>query len=112
MKQRGHDRAHQVARDHDVLAVEAVQDHARPAGPTSIAGMARASMTPLTTRPECVVADRQAEDRDVVEVVADFADDLADPRVPVVAVVAQQPRRRRSCRGAVRVSSRTVMLWM
>ena len=34
-------------------------------------------------------ADRQAEHGDVVEVVAHFADHLADPQVPVVVVVAQ-----------------------
>jgi hypothetical protein len=33
---------------------------------------------------------REGEDGDVVEVVADFADDLAGPHVAVVAVAAQE----------------------
>ena len=37
-----------------------------------------------------MVGQRQAEDGDVVEVVADFADHLADPGVAVVAIVAEQ----------------------
>ena len=61
-----------------------------------MAGMARESMMPLTTRPDLGGRHRQAEDRDIVEVVADFADDLAHPRVAVVAVLAQQRERKRS----------------
>ena len=64
--------------------------------------------------PESVVCERQAEDRDVVEVVADLAHHLPHPRVTVVAIVPQQPdetshqRARISCR-STRVSCRTVM---
>ena len=55
MKPSGHDGAHQVAGDHDALAVQAVEHHAGQR-PASIAGMARESITPLTTMPDLVVA--------------------------------------------------------
>ena len=77
-------------------------------GPASMAGTARDSMTPLTTRPRSRGGHRQAEHGDVVEVVADFAHHLADPRVAVVAVLAQQ---RDECVQPIR-SSRTVIARM
>ena len=63
-------------------------------GPIRMAGTARASMTPETTSPLFVVADDEREDGDVVEVVADFAHDLADPRIAVVVVAAQEREER------------------
>jgi hypothetical protein len=35
----------------------------------------------------------EAENGDVVEVVADFAHDLPGPRVPVIAIRSEQPRK-------------------
>ena len=55
-----------------------------------IAGMARESITPMITRPECVSCHGQREHRDIVEIVADFADHLAHPGVAIIAVAAKQ----------------------
>jgi len=55
-----------------VLRIEPIEDHAGQR-PASIAGTARDSITPLTTRPEWGSRQGEAEDRDVVEVVADLA---------------------------------------
>ena len=55
-------------------------------GPAASIGIARERKTPVTTSPEFGVLHRQAEHCDVIEVVADFADDLAGPREPVVPV--------------------------
>ena len=46
----------------------------------------------MTTRPESRVRQRQAEHGDVVEMIADLADHLADPGVAIVAVVAAADR--------------------
>ena len=54
------------------------------------AQIAREIRIPATTRPRAGIRERQAEHRDVIEVVADFADDLAGPREAVVAVGAKQ----------------------
>ena len=55
------------------------------------------------------VGERQAEDRDVIEIVARLANDLADPRKSIVAVGAQQ--RQEAAGFQEMASSRTVMRW-
>ena len=85
----GDDGAHDVARDHDVLAVEAVEDDARRRADQHRRDGPRqhhaADDKARMRRP-----DGEAEHRDVVEVVADLADDLADPEVAVVGVAAEK----------------------
>jgi len=49
----GDDCADEIAGDHDPLAVQSIEYHAGQR-PMVIAGMARASRTPVTTMPECV----------------------------------------------------------
>ena len=79
MKPMSDHRADQIARDHDALAIQPIEKHASQ-GPAITAGIARESMMPVTTRPECVCCQRQAEHGDVVEMIADFADDLRRSR--------------------------------
>jgi len=62
----------------------------RPSGPASIAGTARDSITPLTTRPEWVVARARLKTAMLFEVVADLAHHLTRPGEPVVAVPAKE----------------------
>ena len=88
-----HYRPHQVAHDHDALAVHAVEQHARQRsghhrrdGPRQHdAGDHHARTGPFK---------RQAEDGDVVEVVADLADHLPHPGVAVVSIVPEKPQER------------------
>ena len=89
MKPSATTRADQVAGDHDPLAVHAVEQHAGD-GTGEHGGNRAASMTPLTTRPELRIGQRQAEYGDVVEVIADLADHLADPGVAIVVIGPQQ----------------------
>ncbi len=84
-----HHGAHQVARDHHALAVEAVEQDARQRSGQNRrdgarqhhAGHHHAAMG---------LGQHQAEDGDVVEVIADLAHHLPDPRIAVVVVLAQQ----------------------
>ena len=85
----GHHGADQVARDHDLLAVQPVEHHARHRPDQHRRDGAREHHA-AHHQPGIGVRHRQAEDGDVVEVVADFADHLAGPGVAIVAVVPQQ----------------------
>lgn len=85
----GDDHPDQVGRDHHLAAVEAVEDHARHR---------RGKHRRHRPREHHAADDeagpgggeRQAEDGDVVEVIADFRDHLAGPGVTVVAVVLEE----------------------
>ena len=82
-------RTNQIAGDHDPLAVEAVENHAgqrahgdrRDGARQQHAGHHHARMGKL---------HGQGKDGDAVEVIADFADNLARPHEAVIAIPAEQ----------------------
>ena len=86
--------ADEVARDHDALAVEAVESHAGD-GAGQHGGDGAREHDAAHHQPRAAFFHDQGEDGDVVEVVADFAHHLAHPGVAVVAVLAQQIQKRR-----------------
>ncbi len=79
----------QVACNHDSLAVEAVEEHARDRAGGEHGHGSREKNARDHKTSVCVL-HRQTHDRDVVEVIAHFAHDLAEPGEPVVTVRAQQ----------------------
>ena len=84
--------AHQVARDHDALAVEAVEQHAgERAGQHG--GNGAGEHDAGDNRAAVGFFDRQAEDGDVVEVIAHLADDLPCPSETVIAIAEREAAR-------------------
>ena len=81
--------AHQVARDHDFLAIQPVE-HDTGDGARQDSGNRARKHHAADHQAGAGGLHHQAEDRDVVEVVADFADHLAQPRISVIGIVAQQ----------------------
>ena len=75
--------ADEVAREHDFAAVEAVEGNAGDgSGENRRQGARNHDSADSEPRPGEV--EGQAKDRDAVEVIADFADDLSQPGVAVV----------------------------
>src|SRR6185437_6771895 len=88
-KTESHDSADEVARHHDALTIHPVEHNARKRPrhhSRDRAGKHDAGDDHSRFR----VREREAEDGDVVEVIADFADDLARPHVAIVAVLLQK----------------------
>src|SRR5262249_37780587 len=84
----GHDGADHVARDHHPLAVEAIeQDAGDGAGQHSRNSARQHHATDSESRAR--VGQNQAEDGDVVEVIAYFTNHLAHPGVAIIAIVLQ-----------------------
>ena len=88
-KRQGHHRANQVAGQHDPLTVKAVQDHA---GQGTRHDRRYGSRQHDAAHHEARMGGlhRQAEHRDVVEVIAELAYHLANPGVAIIAVLAQK----------------------
>ena len=109
--------AHQVAGDHDALAVHAIEQDARD-GSGQDGGNGARDQDQRDHQAGAGIGERQAEDRDVVEVVADFADDLAGPGEAVIAIAPKRAgksfialwRRTPACRGE-RVSTLSPSNW-
>ena len=88
-----HDGADQVADDHDLFAIEAVERHSgERAGQHRGDGARQQDAAHHQSRARG--GHRQAEDRDVIEMVADFAHHLPHPGVAIVAIAAQQRDKR------------------
>ena len=88
-KGQGHYRADQIACQHDALAIETVEQHASHRT-SQYSGNGARQHHAADHEPGAADLHDQAEDRNIVEVVAGLADDLPHPRVAVVAVVPQQ----------------------
>ena len=88
-KRQGHNRADQVAGQHDALAVKAVEDHAGQ-GPRHDRRYGSRQHDAAHHEAGMGGLHRQAEHRNVVEVIAELADHLADPGVAIIAVLAQK----------------------
>ena len=85
----GTSRAHQVARDHHALAVEAVEKDAGQR--TGQDGRDGARQHHAGDHHAIVgLGQDKAENGDVVEVIADLAHHLADPRIAVIVVAAEK----------------------
>jgi hypothetical protein len=74
-----------IAGDHDTFAVETIEQHAGD-GSGGQHGNGAGEEDPGDDDAGVHAFHREAHDRDVVEVIADFADDLAGPGIPVVPV--------------------------
>src|SRR5579872_6536534 len=90
----GQDSADEVARDHDVLAIEAVEKHSGDGSGEDRWNSAR-KHDAAHYKARLGDSQGQAEDGDIVEVIADLADYLAGPGIPVISVLAQQGAKRK-----------------
>ena len=90
-KASGDDGAEQIAGDHDAAAVEAVEEDAGD-GAGEDGGDGAGEEDAGDDHAGAGLLHDEGEDGDIVEVVANFADDLAHPGVAVVAIVPQQAR--------------------
>jgi hypothetical protein len=87
----GHDkcerenRANKVARDHDAAAIHTIEQNARNR-PGQHYGSAAGQKNACYGQARSRIRKSEAENSDVVEVVADFAHYLSDPGEPVVAI--------------------------
>ena len=94
--------AYQIARDHDVLAVQTIEHHAGD-GPGEHGGNGARQHDAAHRKTGVGVGQHQAEDGDVIEMVADLADDLAAPHVAVVAILAEEGAEREHQPRSVRI---------
>src|SRR5690242_20345489 len=82
---------HQVARDHDALTIEAIEQNARER-PRQHGGNCAREHQSGNYGSAMGFFDRQAENGDVVEVIADLADDLAHPGEAIIAIACEELR--------------------
>src|SRR5512146_809472 len=88
-KTKRNDGAHDVACDHDALAVEAVEQYSGER--TDCDGWNRTRQHDKRDHQARMGEPHgEIQDGDVVEVVADLADDLARPGIPVITVLVEQ----------------------
>ena len=83
--------ARQVACDHDFATIEAVEQHARERAHRNCRNGAR-KQDAGHRRAVVRLLHGEAQHRDIVEVVADFAHDLSEPGVAVIAIAPQDLR--------------------
>ena len=85
--------AHQVARDHDVLAVQAIEHHAGD-GPREHGGDGARQHHSTHGKTGIGIGQHQAEDGDVIEMIADLTHHLAAPHVAVVGILPKKRAKR------------------
>lgn len=87
----GHEGAEEIAGDHDAAAVEAVEEDAGD-GASENGGNSAGEKDAGDDHAGAALLHDEGEDGDIIEIIANFADDLAHPGVAVVAILSQQAR--------------------